>query len=280
MVRVQLWVLAVTLFGTAFAEYSHGGYGDGGHLSGGYGHGELGGGHHGYSGHEHHGHAGYGPEVHYQPVAKVAVPAVEKHVDYYSRPKYSFSYGVNDHSTGDIKHQHESRDGDVVKGQYSLVEADGSLRTVTYTADPVHGFNAVVEKTPGVHAVAEHVSHVPVVAKVPTHHHNHIDEGYGYGYEHQHHHEAPVYKAAPIVKAVSSGYEHHGHHAPEEYQHIDHVAYAPESHDHGHHGHHGHSSFDTGVTHYAPKVVGYAPSHHGGYSDGGYAGGEHQGYDY
>lgn len=84
--RVQLWVLAVTMFGTAWAEYSHGGYGDGGghgHLSQGYGH-EQALGHHGYSGHEHHGHAGYGPEVHYQPaVAKVAVPAVEKHVDYY-----------------------------------------------------------------------------------------------------------------------------------------------------------------------------------------------------
>lgn len=36
-------------------------------------------------------------------------------------------------------------------GSYSLVEPDGSLRTVIYTADPVNGFNAVVEKTPLVH---------------------------------------------------------------------------------------------------------------------------------
>lgn len=28
-------------------------------------------------------------------------------------------------------------------GQYSLVEPDGSIRTVDYTADPIHGFNAV-----------------------------------------------------------------------------------------------------------------------------------------
>lgn len=28
-------------------------------------------------------------------------------------------------------------------GQYSLVEPDGSIRTVDYTADPVNGFNAV-----------------------------------------------------------------------------------------------------------------------------------------
>lgn len=28
-------------------------------------------------------------------------------------------------------------------GQYSLVEPDGSIRTVDYTADPINGFNAV-----------------------------------------------------------------------------------------------------------------------------------------
>ncbi|CAH1644467.1 unnamed protein product [Spodoptera littoralis] len=73
--------------------------------------------------------------------------------EYYQTPKYAFNYGVADHSTGDVKSQHESRDGDVVKGQYSLVEPDGSIRTVDYTADPVHGFNAVVSKTgPNLHA--------------------------------------------------------------------------------------------------------------------------------
>ncbi|XP_075970784.1 uncharacterized protein LOC142973112 isoform X2 [Anticarsia gemmatalis] len=65
----------------------------------------------------------------------------------YDTPKYAFNYGVADHTTGDVKSQHETRDGDVVKGQYSLVEPDGSIRTVDYTADPVHGFNAVVSKT-------------------------------------------------------------------------------------------------------------------------------------
>lgn len=39
-------------------------------------------------------------------------------------------------------------------GSYSLVEPDGSLRTVIYTADPLNGFNAVVEKTPLVHKAA------------------------------------------------------------------------------------------------------------------------------
>lgn len=36
-------------------------------------------------------------------------------------------------------------------GQYSLVEADGSIRTVDYTADKHNGFNAVVHKTAPVH---------------------------------------------------------------------------------------------------------------------------------
>lgn len=35
----------------------------------------------------------------------------------------------------------------VFLGQYSLVEPDGSVRTVDYTADPVNGFNAVVSKS-------------------------------------------------------------------------------------------------------------------------------------
>ncbi|ERL86677.1 hypothetical protein D910_04083 [Dendroctonus ponderosae] len=60
-------------------------------------------------------------------------------VDYYSHPKYAFKYGVSDPSTGDHKSQTEVRDGEVVKGQYSLVEPDGSIRTVNYVADPVNG---------------------------------------------------------------------------------------------------------------------------------------------
>lgn len=63
-----------------------------------------------------------------------------------AHPQYSFQYGVHDSHTGDIKQQHETRDGDVVKGQYSLVEPDGSVRTVDYTADHHNGFNAVVSK--------------------------------------------------------------------------------------------------------------------------------------
>ncbi|XP_050669133.1 cuticle protein 19-like [Leptidea sinapis] len=83
-----------------------------------------------------------------------------EHVDYHAYPRYAFKYGVNDFHTGDIKSHHESRDGDVVKGQYSLVEPDGSLRTVDYTADDHSGFNAIVHRTPPITLhEAQHIFH-------------------------------------------------------------------------------------------------------------------------
>ncbi|TDG53054.1 hypothetical protein AWZ03_000597 [Drosophila navojoa] len=87
-------------------------------------------------------------------------------IDYHAYPKYHYNYGVADTHTGDVKSQHEVRDGDVVKGSYSLVEPDGSVRTVEYTADDHNGFNAVVHKSaPTVHA-APLVAHAPAI----THH--------------------------------------------------------------------------------------------------------------
>lgn len=54
-------------------------------------------------------------------------------------PKYQYEYKVEDPHTGDNKFQHEIRDGDKVKGVYSLHEADGSVRTVEYVSDKEHG---------------------------------------------------------------------------------------------------------------------------------------------
>ncbi|XP_046392083.1 cuticle protein-like [Ischnura elegans] len=67
-------------------------------------------------------------------------------VDYYAHPKYQFDYAVHDPHTGDVKKQWESRDGDVVKGSYTIHEPDGTIRTVEYTADKHTGFNAVVKR--------------------------------------------------------------------------------------------------------------------------------------
>ena len=85
-----------------------------------------------------------------QPVIK-QVEVVKKIVEVEpapAHPKYDFNYAVNDATTGDIKDQTESRDGDNVKGMYSLIDADGFKRTVTYTADEEHGFQAVVQREP------------------------------------------------------------------------------------------------------------------------------------
>ncbi|XP_039493159.1 pupal cuticle protein Edg-84A, partial [Drosophila santomea] len=65
---------------------------------------------------------------------------------YDSHPQYSFNYDVQDPETGDVKSQSETRDGDVVRGQYSVNDADGYRRIVDYTADDVRGFNAVVRR--------------------------------------------------------------------------------------------------------------------------------------
>ncbi|XP_050424028.1 cuticle protein 7-like [Adelges cooleyi] len=61
-------------------------------------------------------------------------------------PAYSYKYGVSDPSTGDYKSAEESLSNGVVQGQYSLSEPDGTVRTVSYTADDVNGFVAQVSK--------------------------------------------------------------------------------------------------------------------------------------
>ncbi|XP_022815952.1 cuticle protein 19-like [Spodoptera litura] len=106
--------------------------------------------------HEHHHHASSS-----QSIKQHHGKATEKHVEYYSHPKYEFAYKVEDPHTGDKKSQHESRDGDVVKGVYSLHEPDGTVRIVEYHADKKTGFNANVKHE-------GHAKHI-----VPEHHHHH-----------------------------------------------------------------------------------------------------------
>ncbi|CAG4977184.1 unnamed protein product [Colias eurytheme] len=103
--------------------------------------------------------------VYHAPVAHAVAP-----VEVYSHPRYQFNYGVADGHTGDHKSQWEARDGDVVKGQYQLVEPDGTVRTVNYSADDHNGFNAVVSRQGhAAHpAPAVAVAHAPV-ALAPAH---------------------------------------------------------------------------------------------------------------
>ncbi|KAL5283809.1 hypothetical protein ACFFRR_006219 [Megaselia abdita] len=120
------------------------------------------------------------PLVHAAPVLKtVAQPVLAKQVEEYDpHPQYKFGYDVQDSLTGDSKSQSETRDGDVVQGEYSLTDADGFRRTVQYTADPVNGFNAVVHREP---LVKSAVVAAPVVKTV-----------------------APVAYTAPVVKTIAA----------------------------------------------------------------------------
>ncbi|CAG9805064.1 unnamed protein product [Chironomus riparius] len=130
-----------------------------------------------------------------QVITKVAQPVVHKVAeDYDHNPQYSFAYDVQDSLTGDSKSQHETRNGDVVEGHYSLVDSDGFKRTVHYTADPVHGFNAQVQREPlghktvvaqptivktvqpalvkTVHSAPVIAHHAPVVHAAPAYYHH------------------------------------------------------------------------------------------------------------
>ncbi|XP_045446380.1 cuticle protein 7-like [Melitaea cinxia] len=104
-------------------------------------------------------HAHYAPIVANQPTHYSAHESHHEH-EHYAPAHYAFEYSVRDAHTGDIKSQHESREGDAVHGFYSLHEADGTVRRVEYTADKHSGFNAIVHRE-------DHAKH-----EAPTHHHH------------------------------------------------------------------------------------------------------------
>jgi hypothetical protein len=137
-------------------------------------------------------------------------------------PKYSYEYGVADAHTGDKKSQSETRDGDVVKGQYSLLEADGTTRTVHYTADAHNGFNAHVTRSG--HAIAAPVYAHGYAAAAPVYTHGYAAAptvAHGYGATSYANQNAPAYThgsafstysnhkfGAPLTYASSLGYGH------------------------------------------------------------------------
>lgn len=60
---------------------------------------------------------------------------------------YSFSYAVKNDAYKDVKSHTETRDGDYVTGEYSMLEADGYTRLVKYISDE-KGFKASVKRIP------------------------------------------------------------------------------------------------------------------------------------
>ncbi|XP_017030682.1 larval cuticle protein A2B [Drosophila kikkawai] len=110
--------------------------------------------------------------AHAQPVLTKATEEYDPH------PQYKYAYDVQDSLSGDSKSQVEERDGDVVHGEYSLIDADGYKRVVQYTSDPVNGFNAVVNRIPLEHVktVVKTVAPVAVpvaAAPLPVAYHQH-----------------------------------------------------------------------------------------------------------
>ncbi|XP_065084305.1 cuticle protein 8-like [Ochlerotatus camptorhynchus] len=183
--------------------------------------------------------------VHAAPVHHVAAihaapvhHTIVKEVEHHAPANYEFSYSVHDEHTGDIKSQHETRHGDEVHGQYSLIDSDGHHRIVDYHADHHSGFNAVVRREPTHVKVAQPVhkviaqpvhiaSHAAPVHHATISHHHAAPAAYV-----SHHHAAPVvhtqttHHVAPVAHATISHvapiahYSHHdGHHANNHYSH-------------------------------------------------------------
>ncbi|CAG9814352.1 unnamed protein product [Phaedon cochleariae] len=152
-----------------------------------------------------------------------------------AHPKYSFKYGVNDYHTGDIKSHHETRDGDVVKGQYSLVEPDGSVRTVEYTADKHSGFNAVVHKSePSKHLESHQSQQQEHHLQLQNHQEDHVLEG-----QHQQH---QVQVVEPEEEQHAEGQYDQAQYDQAEYDHAqyDQAQYGQSQYDQGHQSEQGH----------------------------------------
>lgn len=99
-----------------------------------------------------------------QPQAAWAQPQIIQKVVALEQPaNYQFQYNVNDAYSGDSHSQNERADNGVVRGSYQIADADGFLRTVDYTADDVHGFQATVRREP---FLVKQIYAQPTIAKV------------------------------------------------------------------------------------------------------------------
>jgi Insect cuticle protein len=121
-------------------------------------------------------------QTHFLPASYqiVTVPSSRRSFEYADDSNYNFAYAVNDMTTGDFKSQHETRNGDQVQGQYTMMDSDGYQRTVEYRADDQNGFDAEVRREPvhtpaqlvrldGHNSYAPQYFHQPAVHVVATH---------------------------------------------------------------------------------------------------------------
>jgi len=76
------------------------------------------------------------------------IQSSSRHFDIKDDSNYDISYSVSDMTTGDIKTHQETRRGDEVNGQYTIVDSDGFQRKVNYRANDRDGFDAEVKREP------------------------------------------------------------------------------------------------------------------------------------
>ncbi len=142
------------------------------------------------------------PYVSYAPAPTIVktiapAPTIVKKIEVEAPPQYNFQYSISDASTGDVKNQHETRNGGDVTGSYSLIDADGLKRIVDYTASDAAGFNAVVRRE-GTPVVVKKVVAAPTITKVIAP----APLAYPH-YAHVHHAAPAIHK---VISAPSAGY--------------------------------------------------------------------------
>lgn len=73
----------------------------------------------------------------------------EEEEEYESNPSYQFGFDVKDDEFTNYQNRKEQRDDTgLIQGSYQVVDSDGFIRTVKYTAHPKEGFKAEVTRTP------------------------------------------------------------------------------------------------------------------------------------
>ncbi|XP_073992294.1 cuticular protein 66D [Rhodnius prolixus] len=92
-------------------------------------------------------------QQYYQPqpankLVRPGAPEQQDPEDYDPNPHYQFGFDIKDDEFTNYQGRKEQREGDKISGQYSVVDSDGYIRTVTYTADPLGGFKADVVREP------------------------------------------------------------------------------------------------------------------------------------
>ncbi|XP_018318748.1 SWI/SNF chromatin-remodeling complex subunit SNF5 [Agrilus planipennis] len=88
------------------------------------------------------------PQYVREPTQSIQQRPQEEAEDYDPNPSYQFGFYVKDDVNTNYQNRKEQREGNTISGSYSVVDSDGFLRTVKYTAHPKEGFKAEVIRKP------------------------------------------------------------------------------------------------------------------------------------